>query len=212
MTEHDLSTHRAFLTTRHLLNREIAGGAKMNGAAASKIVTGKGRPASTEAVADAIRASLADAWLPRLYRERVLPLRTRSHNLPSGVMAARGAGAPVEVQHTLLGVELKVGRRRMSCPDYSTARYLAVFARAGCTNVAVPYDITKISPLADELESAWQRMLLLVEHRAADRSSTFRARVVRAMVSEIRREIEEAGAGTAVPQFNQNTKQRRQRV
>lgn len=182
----------------------------MGGAVASKAVTGKERSASTEAVASAIRASLGAAWLPNIYRERILPLRTRSHNLPSGV-AARG-GALVEVQHTLLGVELKVGRRRMSCPDYSTARYLAVFARAGCTNVAVPYDITKISPLADELESAWQRMLLLVEHHASDRSSAFRARVVRAMVGEIRREIEEAGAGTAVPQFNQNTKQRQQRV
>ncbi|HEX8473580.1 MAG TPA: hypothetical protein VF666_06075 [Pyrinomonadaceae bacterium] len=177
---------------------------------ASKSVTGRARAASTDEVTAAIRASLAESWLPRLYVERILPLRTRAHNLPS-ISVARG-GAQVEIQHTLLGVELKVGRRRLSCPDLATARYLAVFARAGCTNVAVPYDITKISPLADELESAWQRMLLLVEHEAEDRSSAFRSRVLRTLVGEIRQEIAEAGAGTQVPQFNQNTKQRRQSV
>jgi hypothetical protein len=115
----------------------------------------------------------------------------------------------VRVQHTLLGVELKIGRRRLSCPDLSTARYLAVFARAGCAEVAVPYDITKISRLADELESAWQRTMLLAEREAADRAKGFRTRLRRALAAEIRRGVEEAGAGDAVPQFRQTTRQRR---
>jgi hypothetical protein len=108
----------------------------------------------------------------------------------------------------LLGVELKVGRKRLSCPDLATARYLAVFARLGVAAVAVPYDITRTSPLADELESSWQRMLLLIEHRASERSPALRARLRRTLIGAARREIEEAGAGAAVPQFNQNTKQR----
>jgi hypothetical protein len=33
-----------------------------------------------------------------------------------------------------------------------------------------------------------------------------------AALKEVRREIEEAGAGTAVPAFNQNTKQRTPRI
>ncbi|MDT5158974.1 MAG: hypothetical protein QOH51_3331, partial [Acidobacteriota bacterium] len=33
-----------------------------------------------------------------------------------------------------------------------------------------------------------------------------------ATVKEARREIAEAGAGTAIPQFNQNTRQRPQRI
>ncbi len=133
--------------------------------------------------------------------------RTRSHRIPA---ATRGAS--VEVQHTLLGIELKVGRRRLSCPDLATARYLAVFARAGLTDVAVPYDISQISRLADELESSWQRMLLLVEHQTSVRGKAFSARVRMAIIRETRQEIEQAGAGTAVPQFNQNTKQRPQRT
>src|SRR3954452_14683119 len=96
-----------------------------------------------------IKRDLGELWLPRIYRERILQMRTRSHTLP-----AQSRNASVEVQHTLLGVELKVGRHRMMCPDLATARYLAVFARAGCAAVAVPYDISRISRLADELESS----------------------------------------------------------
>jgi hypothetical protein len=165
------------------------------------------RPGSVEGLVAEVRERLGDDWPPRVYRENILPLRTRAHAVPAGKQ-----NAAVEVQYTLLGIELKVGRRRVSCPDLATARYLSVFARAGVTSVAVPYDITKISRLADELESAWQRTLLLADHLTEGRADTFRARVRSAALKEVRREIEEAGAGTAVPAFNQNTRQRTPRI
>ncbi|HKR00391.1 MAG TPA: hypothetical protein VJT09_06945 [Pyrinomonadaceae bacterium] len=161
------------------------------------------RPASLAQAAAEVREQLGEMWLPAIYRERILKMRTRSHELHA---AARRSG--VEIQHTLLGVELKTGRHRMLCPDLATARYLAVFARAGCSRVAVPYDISRISALADELESAWHRMLLLVEHVAGGHAPGFRSRLRAALITEVRREIEEAGAGTLIPQFNQNTRQR----
>ena len=164
---------------------------------------------SFEALAAQIKETLGEVWLPRFYRERILPLRTRAHALQSATLPRP---EQVNVQHTLLGVELKIGRRRLSCPDLATARYLATFARAGCTNVAVPYDISRISRLADELESSWQRMLLLVEHLAGARNKAYRTRLRNALIEEARREITEAGAGTLIPQFNQNTKQRPPRV
>jgi hypothetical protein len=167
-------------------------------------VAAPARPASLQSCAEEVREKLGDSWLPHLYSQHILPLRTRSHHLEIAEKTSA-----VEVQHTLLGVEMKIGRRRMLCPDYSTARYLAVFARMGCKDVAVPYDITQISRLADELESAWQRMLLLTEHVAGERVPAFRARVRAQLVKEIRDAIREAGAGAAIPQFNQNTKQRR---
>ena len=52
--------------------------------------------------------------------------------------------------------------------------YLSVFARAGCEEVAVPYDITRVSLFADELESSWHRMLLLADHEAAQRTDSLR--------------------------------------
>ena len=166
--------------------------------------TSQAHPVSLTQMVEEVKARLGEMWLPRIYRERILPMRTRSHHLH-----AAKKKADVDIQHTLLGVELKTGRHRMSCPDLATARYLAVFARAGCTDVAVPYDISRISSLADELESSWHRMLLLVEHIGEARAPGFRSRLRNLLISDARREIEEAGAGTAIPQFNQNTKQRR---
>jgi hypothetical protein len=165
------------------------------------------RAGSVEGLVAEVRERLGEEWPPRLYRERILQTRTRSHAVP-----AAPKNATVEVQHTLLGIELKVGRRRVSCPDFATARYLSVFARAGVSEVAVPYDITKISRLADDLESSWQRLLLLADHLTKGRAETFRARVRSAALREVKRELDEAGAGSAVPQFNQNTRQRPQRT
>jgi hypothetical protein len=159
---------------------------------------------SLENYAQLIQEQLGESWLPRIYRERILKLRTRSYHFESAKPAAR-----VEIQHTLLGVELKVGRRRLLCPDLATARYLSVFARLGCQDVAVPYDITQISHLADELESSWYRMFLLVEQETRAESTRFKARLRGLLIAKIRADINEAGPGTRVPEFRQTTKQRK---
>ena len=156
-----------------------------------------------EACAAQIREQLGDAWLSRIYRERILKLRTRSYHFELA-----GAAKRIVIQHTLLGVELKLGRKRLLCPDLATARYLSVFARLGCPDVAVPYDITRISQLADELESSWYRMLLLVDQEARAKSAPFRSRVRGSLVAQLRAEINEAGAGPKVPEFKQSTRRR----
>ena len=158
---------------------------------------------SADIHAQRIQEQLGETWLPRIYRERIRKLRTRSYHFEKPSASTR-----VDIQHTLLGVELKVGRRRLLCPDLATARYLSVFARIGSSDVAVPYDITKISHLADELESSWYRMLLLVEQEGRAQSARFTGRLRGLLLAKIRGEIEEAGAGARVPEFKQNTKQR----
>ena len=150
-----------------------------------------------------VQEQLGDAWIPRIYRERILKLRTRSYHFETATPATS-----VMIQHTLLGVELKIGRKRLLCPDLATARYLSVYARLGCKDVAVPYDITKISQLADELESSWYRMLLLVEQEAKGQGASFKGRLRGPLLAKIRTEILEAGPGTRVPEFRQSTKQR----
>ena len=108
-----------------------------------------------------IREELAENWLPDIYAAKVRPQRTRSVHIevPQRENAA-------EIQYTLLGIELKVGKRRFACPDLATARYMRVFARIGAIDFAVPYDITKISVVADELETAWHRTILLASDRS----------------------------------------------
>src|SRR5260221_9950417 len=150
---------------------------------------------SAEELSLEIEATMSESWLPPIYRDRILKLRTRSYVFP---LPAKPRTKPttIEIQHTLLGIELKVGHQRMLCPDLATARYLAVFARAGCEAVAIPYDITRISHLADELESSWHRMLLLAESVSRDRSGTFAIRVRSLLIGKVRYPISEAGAGT----------------
>ncbi|HEV7476079.1 MAG TPA: hypothetical protein VGN90_18625 [Pyrinomonadaceae bacterium] len=158
---------------------------------------------TAEEYAEQVKTELGESWLPHIYRERVRTKRTRSYQFEGLTTKAR-----VEIQHTLLGVELKAGRRRLLCPDLATARYLSVFARAGCEQVAVPYDITGISQLADELESSWHRMFLLAGHLAGGRSETFKRLIDRVLIAKIKAEVTAAGAGASIPEFKQTTKQR----
>ena len=153
-----------------------------------------------------IKARVGDTLPATIYRDRVRTQRTRSYRLNAPARAT-----PIEILHTLLGVELRIGSRRISCPDRATARYLSVFARLGVGEVAIPYDITVISRLADDLESGWFQILALIEHLTRDRPPQFRSRVRLQIVEEQRQEIGDAGAGPAIPEFIQNTRQRPRR-
>jgi len=146
-----------------------------------------------------IRDCLADEWLPGIYREKVRSQRTRSHHLeiPTRENLA-------EIQYTLLGIELKVGKHRFACPDLATARYLRVFARIGCRDFAVPYDISLISGIADELETAWQRVLIFAEAKAPGDPAALRS-----LIKAMRAEIISIGPGDAMPLFDRETKQRK---
>lgn len=152
---------------------------------------------------DTIRSQLSEHWIPDIYANRVRPGRTRSHHL--GVPERENRA---EIMFTLLGIELKVGNKRFACPDLATARYLQVFARLGCRDIAVPYDITQISPVADELETAWQRMLLVIANECAGRPVQTFGKTRAAILRQIRMEIAEIGAGELMPEFKKSTKQR----
>src|SRR5215470_1809546 len=165
--------------------------------------TKSARAVRAEDISAVITRQLGDHRPDSIYRDRILTQRTRQYEL-----RAPAKKTTVEVLHTLLGIELKVGNRRLLCPDLATARYLSVFARLGCDIVAVPYDITQISRIADELESSWHRMILLVDHFTADRSARLRASVRRRLLDETRAKIAQAGAGSKFPKFNQKTRQR----
>jgi hypothetical protein len=146
-------------------------------------------------IEEKIREVMADDWLPNLYKTRVRSQRTRSMHLD---ITARENKA--EILYTLLGIELKIGRRRFSCPDLATARYLRVFARIGCRDFAIPYDISKISGIADELETSWQRSLVLVEGKSPNRT---------ALIKTLRAEINAYGPGDPMPLFDRETSQRK---
>lgn len=154
-------------------------------------------------IAAEIRDAMADEWLPRIYEQKVRSQRTRSYSLDIPERANEA-----EIQHTLLGIELKIGRLRVSCPDLATARYLQVFARIGCREFAVPYDITKISAIADELETSRQKILLQFDTRLPSASPQSKTRARNKVLNELRSELKAIGPGAAMPEFKQFTKQR----
>jgi hypothetical protein len=175
--------------------------------AEAEIPNPRSRAVGVEAIAAEVKRQLGDQLISVIYRDRIRAMRTRSYQLNAPVKKTA-----VEIMSTLLGVELKIGKRRLLCPDLAMARYLSVFARLGIAEVATPYDITQVSQLADDLESSWYRMLALVERLAVDQNARFRNRVLASLIADERNGIIEAGAGPAIPQFNQNTKQRKAKL
>jgi hypothetical protein len=151
-----------------------------------------------------IRAKLGGDWLPSIYELKVRTLRTRS--LSIDVPTKENAAA---INYTLLGIELQVGKRRFACPDLATARYMRVFARIGCPSFAAPYDITQISALADELETSWQRTLLLVDYSTRGKLPRSVSQTRSKVIRSIREEIEAIGPGEVMPAFDRETRQRK---
>jgi hypothetical protein len=150
-----------------------------------------------------IRNELANRWIPSIYNETIRPMRTRSFELD----IPEKENTPA-IQFTLLGVELKVGRRRFACPDIGTARYLAIFARAGCRAVAVPYDITRIPEIASELEGAWEVLETALTVHLSDQTPQQKGRIRARVIRDIRNEVAKYGAGELMPLFNTSTRQR----
>ncbi len=90
-----------------------------------------------------------------IYRNRVLAQRVRP-------VALLGRKCQPRLMYTFLGFELKLGRKRLTCPDASTARYLMVFAEIGLGRVQIPYDPSQTARLLPELESCFAEIKALL--------------------------------------------------
>jgi hypothetical protein len=84
-----------------------------------------------------------------------------------------------------------------------------VFARLGCREVAIPYDITKISVIADEFETAWHKMMLLLNAETRQLSPSAAGRARSMLVRKLRDEIAAIGPGSVMPAFDRETRQRK---
>ncbi len=154
-------------------------------------------------ISEEIKTELRELWIPVIYKNKIRSQRTRLHSL-----SVPETENKAEILHTLLGIELKVSNQRFSCPDLSTARYLRIFARLGVNEFAVPYDISRISNLADELESSWQRMLLLLDRKCSGKSPQSYGKIRAGLIRAVRNGVDEIGPGRAIPAFRKSTKHR----
>jgi hypothetical protein len=91
-----------------------------------------------------------------------------------------------QILYTFLGYELKMGRKRVSCPDISSARYLKLFAEIGMHSARMPYDPTHTALVLTGLEHSLHeihRLLLTkdltpVQHRRALRRTYAKIRAI----------------------------------
>ena len=83
--------------------------------------------------------------MAQVYASQVLSGRTRE-------VVLVGRRCEPAIQYTFLGYELKAGRKRITCPDLTTARYLAVFLEIGAATVRIPYDPSRTARLLPSLE------------------------------------------------------------
>ena len=90
-----------------------------------------------------------------IYRHRILGQRVRQ-------VALLGRKCQPRMMYTFLGYELKLGRKRLTCPDVSTARYLMIFAEIGLERVQIPYDPSQTARLLPELESCFAEIKALL--------------------------------------------------
>jgi hypothetical protein len=152
-------------------------------------------------VVEVLRSELGQNWIPAIYKAKIRSTRTRRYafDIPQ-------RENETSIQNSLFGIELQIGKTRVACPEIETARFLSVFARIGCREIAVPYDFTKIAAVADELESAWAQMLLMLNEKTRDGSAQARGKIRAGLLREIRKEIAEIGAGSMKPEFLAKTK------
>ena len=151
-----------------------------------------------------IKSELEEAWIPSIYAAEIRSLKTRAFDLNFPAKEN-----DVEIVHTLLGIQLRSGKRLIGCPELATARYLRVFARIGLGIVAIPYDITNLSGFADKLESGWQRSLLLLEPYLKGLNPQMKGRKRAGLVRLMRDELIAIGPGEMMPDFDTETRQRR---
>lgn len=118
-----------------------------------------------------------------IYRDRVLPLQTRRVTL-------LGRKCKAVLMKTFLGYELQLGRKRITCPDLITARYLRIFAELGVRTIEIPYNPTRTASILPDLEESFATTQQIIQEEAGEKSDA--KRWVRQVYARIRAGLAEA--------------------
>ena len=101
---------------------------------------------------------------------------------------------PIEIENTLLGWRLKVGKRSLDCSSEAQARYLRVFAEMGWDHALVPKDDTYLSSLIREWEDLFEKaQSTLEEYTGSILQAKTRARAIEIFWARVREEVGAAG-------------------
>jgi hypothetical protein len=92
--------------------------------------------------------------------------------------------------YTFLGFEVKMGRKRVTCPDMGTARYLKLFAELGMDSVQIPYDPSQTAQIVPQLEAAFDQIKASLSKQESNRVQ--RQAVLRRTYKKLRDELKKA--------------------
>jgi len=121
--------------------------------------------------------------LVRCYRERILGNKTRK-------VVLLGRKCEPQIMYTFLGFEVKLGPKRLTCPDMTTARYLKVFGKLGMNSIEIPYDPTITAGVLPVLEGSLERIDGFLESGELENSQ--KKRRAREAYGKIRKRLREA--------------------
>ena len=122
--------------------------------------------------------------LSEMYAKEVLSHKTHRVSL-------LGRKCSPAILYTFLGFELKIGRKRVTCPDMSTARYLSIFAELGMSSIQTPYDPTQTSRFLPELGKYLERIKeLLLEEKLTRKQHQLKLRRIYSVIRDKLRRTE----------------------
>lgn len=87
----------------------------------------------------------------KIYRDSILTQKTRQVQL-------LGRKCTPRLLKTFLGYEVQLNRKRITCPDLTTARYVELFAQIGSKAVRIPYDPTRTAAVLPVLDQAFESL------------------------------------------------------
>ena len=103
------------------------------------------------------------------YCKSIQHLKTRKILLP-------GRKCSPKIVESFLGYEILIGRKRLTCPDMATARYLKIFAEIGMKEILVPYDPTKTAEFLPGLEKKLDQIKVLVARIGQEKQNKIKLR------------------------------------
>jgi hypothetical protein len=99
-----------------------------------------------------------------------------------------------QIYKTFLGYEIIGARKRILCPDLTTARYLRIFAEIGLKEIDLPYDVTRTQEILPELERSYASLRRILDFFLDQLiSSDEKSQFLRRAYANLRQDLSRAG-------------------
>lgn len=169
------------------LYRELSDLAQMRVSKAKSVQKGKkaNEGINLDLLAQNVLSRLGDNNLTTFFKERIATVPCYTLDLPKWA-------DPIEIENSLLGWRLKIGKKAIDCSSEAQARYLRIFAEMGWDHVPAPQDDGYLPSIVDEWEKLFEEIqAVLEEHTLSILQRTVRERVTDAVWEKLKEEMME---------------------